>query len=176
MKAVKVTFVMKKCLMGIRTIGKLQVLKKIGISLMSTLVVVGAGYAASSEVIRWQQKLVAELSGYEAGSNLKSRDTLKLRKQTAEYLLLNFQKLNGSPQLHKYQFKNVNGIVDLLLTPYKGQNIYNILPATTESLDYVIIGAHYDSYTGAPGAGDNAVGIAVVLELFKRRHLAFYSN
>lgn len=176
MNSVKVTFVENKCLMSIQIIGKLQVLKKISISLIFSLVVLATGYSASSEAIPEQQKIVAELSGHEANSSLTSRDTPKLRKLAAEYLMQHFRKRNASPSLHKYRYKNANGIIDLLLPPYKGQNVYNILPAKTGSQAYVIIGAHYDSDVDAPGAGDNAAGVAVVLELFKRMQLVKERN
>ena len=41
-------------------------------------------------------------------------------------------------------------------------NVYAVIEATTPSDQYVIIGAHYDSEPGSPGAVDNASGVALV--------------
>ena len=46
------------------------------------------------------------------------------------------------------------------------ENIVVELPG--QSKDLVVIGAHYDSAHGTPGADDNATGVAVALELVKR--------
>jgi len=53
---------------------------------------------------------------------------------------------------------------------YQGMNFRNII-ATQKRTDApeeeIIIGAHYDSALGTPGADDNASGVAVLLELAK---------
>ncbi len=38
----------------------------------------------------------------------------------------------------------------------------------TDSNEWVIVGAHYDTAEGTPGANDNASGVAVLLELMRR--------
>ena len=43
-----------------------------------------------------------------------------------------------------------------------GNNIWGIIPSTTGSSEYVIIGAHYDAVQRSPGANDNATGVAAV--------------
>ena len=47
------------------------------------------------------------------------------------------------------------------------QLVYTIIPSTVASSEYVIIGAHYDSYKDTPGADDNASGCALVYGLGK---------
>ncbi len=47
----------------------------------------------------------------------------------------------------------------------KSHNLSVELPGTTPGLPCVIIGAHYDSYLEAPGANDNASGVATMLVL-----------
>ena len=42
------------------------------------------------------------------------------------------------------------------------------LHGTTRSDEVVVVGAHYDSVAGCPGANDNATGVAAVLELARR--------
>jgi aminopeptidase YwaD len=45
------------------------------------------------------------------------------------------------------------------------QNVVGTKPAKVEDAPIVVIGAHYDSVIGAPGANDNASGTAVTMEL-----------
>src|SRR4030042_403404 len=51
--------------------------------------------------------------------------------------------------------------------PFHGRTYRNII-ATTEGIDkekdWLLLGAHYDSAWGSPGADDNASGVAVLLE------------
>lgn len=49
-----------------------------------------------------------------------------------------------------------------------GRNAANIvaaLPGTSRAQEIVLVGAHYDTVPGSPGANDNASGVAAVLEL-----------
>lgn len=45
------------------------------------------------------------------------------------------------------------------------QNIQILLPGPVHGQGVLVIGAHYDSFRGSPGADDNASGVAAVLEL-----------
>lgn len=47
-------------------------------------------------------------------------------------------------------------------------NIEAVLEGTSASEEIVVLGAHYDTVNGCPGANDNATGIAAVLELARR--------
>jgi hypothetical protein len=44
-------------------------------------------------------------------------------------------------------------------------NVEAVLPGRTPSDGSVVVGAHYDSVAGSPGANDNASGVAVTIEL-----------
>jgi Zn-dependent M28 family amino/carboxypeptidase len=44
-------------------------------------------------------------------------------------------------------------------------NLEAILPGHTAADEIIVIGAHYDSVAGTPGANDNASGVAALLEL-----------
>lgn len=46
-------------------------------------------------------------------------------------------------------------------------NVYAEVPGQSGS-GVVVVGAHYDSFPGSPGADDNASGVAVMLELARR--------
>ena len=55
--------------------------------------------------------------------------------------------------------------------PVEGEQVQNIeaaLAGLTETAPSVIIGAHYDTVIGCPGANDNATGVAAMLELARR--------
>lgn len=45
------------------------------------------------------------------------------------------------------------------------RNLEAAIPGAPSSPEIVVVGAHYDTYPGAPGADDNASGVASVLEL-----------
>lgn len=44
-----------------------------------------------------------------------------------------------------------------------GANVLGRLPSTTGASTWILIGAHFDTVTGSPGADDNATGVAAVL-------------
>jgi Zn-dependent M28 family amino/carboxypeptidase len=46
-----------------------------------------------------------------------------------------------------------------------GINVHATIPPTQPSQQMVIVGAHFDTIDGSPGANDNASGVAVVLAL-----------
>jgi hypothetical protein len=48
------------------------------------------------------------------------------------------------------------------------RNLYVDLPGQNAPEEIVVIGAHYDSVAGSPGANDNASGVAAMLELAAR--------
>ena len=45
------------------------------------------------------------------------------------------------------------------------RNLEATLPGIARSAEIVVIGAHYDSVAGSPGANDNASGVAALLEI-----------
>jgi Zn-dependent M28 family amino/carboxypeptidase len=47
-------------------------------------------------------------------------------------------------------------------------NVAAVREGTSRAAEIVVIGAHYDSVSGCPGANDNATGIAALLELARR--------
>lgn len=74
--------------------------------------------------------------------------------RAADYIISEFKKYGYEPQIQSYDFEN---------RPYK-----NIIAAKKGSIkpgEVVIIGAHYDSVIGSPGANDNGSGVSALLEL-----------
>ena len=54
---------------------------------------------------------------------------------------------------------------------HRGETFYNleaVLPG--QSSDTLVVGAHYDSVEGSPGANDNASGVAALIELARALH------
>ncbi|MCK9374940.1 MAG: M20/M25/M40 family metallo-hydrolase [Syntrophobacterales bacterium] len=51
---------------------------------------------------------------------------------------------------------------------YQGQEVSNIIVGDENPGGYYILGAHYDTVEGTPGADDNASGVAVLLEVARQ--------
>ncbi|MDC0008186.1 M28 family peptidase [bacterium] len=115
-------------------------------------------------VLEAQKMIVAELSGHRIpkdGRLIAHRSTKEERQLTRDYLSNLIISIGLIPELQEYTLPNVNPLLDLLLEPYKGANVYTTLPSTTKSEDYIVIGAHFDTERNFPGAIDNASGIAI---------------
>ena len=82
------------------------------------------------------------------------RSSVAQRSATALYLVEAFEGIGYAPELHEYP---------------GGTNVYAELAATEGDAQVLVIGAHYDTVPGSPGANDNATGVAMVLAL--ARHL-----
>ena len=127
-----------------------------------------ANAQSKSEVEIIQKQLISKMTGNESWSDsetLKERSSATDRKTAAEILTHALTEISLDPERHKYMHPNVNALVDLLFAPYKGTNVYAVIPATVPNDEFVIIGAHYDSEPGSPGADDNATGVAMVYAL-----------
>ena len=115
--------------------------------------------------------LVAQLSGklpIYGNILLSDRWTPQSRKRIRKYLKEIIKQLDIVASEHRYRFANNNFGIDLIINPFKGTNIYGILPATIKTNEYIILGAHYDTgKRNAPGAIDNASGVALVYTTIK---------
>jgi len=118
-----------------------------------------------------QENIVALLSGAK-GSDLspplKARTTQAERRIARLYLKQWMEELELKAEEHAYQLPNLHPALDLLLSPYKGTNLYCILPADNPQAEFVVLGAHYDSKLGCPGAVDNASGVAVAFGVLQQ--------
>lgn len=66
------------------------------------------------------------------------------------------------------KFKEYGYLIDIDEFSYQGKvykNIVATLKGIGSSKEWLLIGAHYDSAMGSPGADDNASGVAVMLEV-----------
>lgn len=78
-------------------------------------------------------------------------------RRAAAYIRDTFAAAGYDPALQTYDVNKVP--VD---------NIDVTLPGTAIASEIVVVGGHYDTVTGCPGANDNATGVAAMLELAHR--------
>lgn len=119
-----------------------------------------------------QQQVVGHLSGklpLADGQIIKARWSESERKLAKDYLIDLLEALYIEPKEQEYVRANNLAVVDLLVGPFTGTNVYGVLPATEDTDEYVVLGAHYDSgKRNAPGAVDNATGIALIISVVKQ--------
>lgn len=119
-------------------------------------------------LIEEQKTVVAALTG----SSKISQDRIIDKRWTSEeksiardYLSGLIKGIHQIPNEHYYETKLPEKFKNSKL--FKGVNLYTIIPSTVPSSEYVIIGAHYDTFKETPGADDNASGCALVFGLGK---------
>lgn len=106
----------------------------------------------------------------EHASEVRLRSTVKYLAETiGERSYRDIEKLNEAARYIEKTFRSYGCAVKKQAFIYKGNTYYNVIaevqglnPAKDEIL---VIGAHYDSAVGTPGADDNASGVAGMLEL-----------
>lgn len=128
-------------------------------------------FNSGSEYIEEQKKIIAVLSGYQPtdeGIYIKSRSKKQERTITRNYLSQLIKSIGLKPELQTYRMPNINPLVDLLFDPFKGANVYTILPSTSPSDVYVVLGAHFDTERYCPGAIDNGSGIVIGFSVLKK--------
>jgi hypothetical protein len=76
------------------------------------------------------------------------RATTTERDAARAYLTSELDRMGWTAQLHSYA---------------GGANVFATIPATTGTAPQIIVGAHFDTVAGSPGANDDASGVAVVL-------------
>jgi Zn-dependent M28 family amino/carboxypeptidase len=80
----------------------------------------------------------------------------------AIYIESEMRRAGYAPERHEYELTGASG------GDYAGTTVRNLIaevPGTEHPEEIVLIGAHYDTVPGSPGADDNASGIAAMLEL-----------
>jgi Zn-dependent M28 family amino/carboxypeptidase len=81
---------------------------------------------------------------------------------------LNPPALHGAAEFVEAEFRGLGFVVESQQYSAHGvpaRNLVAIIPGTNPALPCIVLGAHYDSVIGTPGADDNASGVAAVLEL-----------
>jgi Zn-dependent M28 family amino/carboxypeptidase len=77
--------------------------------------------------------------------------------QAADYIKQTFAASGYTPEVQRYELHGI-----------RVENLEAVLHGSTRSEEALVIGAHYDSVPGCPGANDNGTGVAAVLELARR--------
>ena len=99
-----------------------------------------------------QDELVARLTGaaeISPGLTLPDRASNHNRGLARDYLAGTWTEMGFEVERHEYAVS--------------GTNIYTTVPATTDSEEWIVFGAHFDSVPSSPGANDNATGVAMVV-------------
>lgn len=87
--------------------------------------------------------------------------SLKGRERARDYVLAQLKASGYAPKLLPYESRRMIGVPD----GSRFHNVEAVLPVRSpEPRGAWVIGAHYDSAPGTPGADDNASGVAVLLE------------
>jgi acetylornithine deacetylase/succinyl-diaminopimelate desuccinylase-like protein len=97
------------------------------------------------------KKHVVKLSEEIGERNFIRYDSLE---EAADYIISEFKKYGYEPKIQSYKMENRS---------YR--NIIAIKEGNTKPKEIVIIGAHYDSVIGSPGANDNGSAVSALLEL-----------
>ncbi len=119
------------------------------------------------------EEVVGKLTGHipfmdpsrQTSTRLAGRATKSERRVSADLLVGLLGDASIEAQARTYRRGNFLWLLDLLFSPYIGANVYALIEATTESDEYVVLGAHYDAVSGSPGADDNATGVALVVSV-----------
>ena len=115
--------------------------------------------AFEAEIINAQKDMVAKLTGKESINGKKtitSRSSNAERRLTADYIFDELKGLGVKPLRQSYDVQDKSG------KTFSGTNVYMKIPATNGSKEYIVLGAHYDTAEGSPGAVHNATGIALI--------------
>lgn len=78
------------------------------------------------------------------------RYTIEERSRTRTYIINKLREFGWTPKLEKFP----NGV-----------NVFAERRGTDNTTAAILVGAHYDTVPGSPGADDNASGVAVLLEI-----------
>jgi Peptidase family M28 len=78
-------------------------------------------------------------------------------EEAAKYLERQLRSLGYEPEAQVYQAAG-----------HSVRNITAVLGSPTPDAPVIVVGAHYDSFPGTPGANDNGSGVAVLLELARQ--------
>jgi Zn-dependent M28 family amino/carboxypeptidase len=83
--------------------------------------------------------------------------------KAAEFVATRFTEIGYEPMTQRFSLP-FGGVINEFL------NIAAILPGSGPDAEVLVVGAHYDTFPGTPGADDNASGVAAMLELARRLH------
>jgi hypothetical protein len=94
-----------------------------------------------------------------------------LAGKLGQHNLFNPEQLQRAAEYVEQQWRAQGFVVKRQSYRVSGVDCANLevtIPGQTRSNQIIVVGAHYDSVLGAPGANDNASGVAAMLEISKR--------
>lgn len=100
-----------------------------------------------------------------------SNHVFELAGRIGERNVYNISRLRAAEQYVSAQLVGFGFEVQRQIYEVSGQEVANLvaeLPGVKDPAKIVVVGAHYDSVLGSPGANDNASGVAAMLELARR--------
>ena len=110
-----------------------------------------------------QEEILSKLTGHSPiGEDiiLKDRYSQEARMMSADFLKSMLKRFCDQVQIENYS--------------ETGNNVVGTILATTDTNQWIILGAHYDSVKDCPGANDNASGVALTYAVAK--HIASLPN
>jgi Zn-dependent M28 family amino/carboxypeptidase len=97
---------------------------------------------------------IATLAGTIGERNIWRYDALR---RAADYIGVKFRSSDYTPRVQAFDVHRV-----------RVENIEASVSGSQGAGEAIVVGAHYDTVLGCPGANDNATGVAAVLELARR--------
>ena len=109
------------------------------------------------------------LSAYEKDVSVRLRQHITaLAEEIGERNIWHYRNLEASAEYIAHEMTGLGYPVHAQEYDVEGLRVKNLaseLPGTELPEEIVLVGAHYDSVRGSPGANDNASGVAAVLEI-----------
>lgn len=103
-------------------------------------------------------------------------DTVKyLSNNIGQRSVFDLARLNQAASYIEERLSSIGYLVERQAFEFNGNQYFNIIveiKGKDPNKRPLIIGAHYDTVVGTPGADDNASGVAVLLELARLCHLS----
>ncbi len=112
------------------------------------------------ELRRYVEKLAGEIGE----RNLIQYAALR---EAADYVHHSFEEAAYKVERQTYDVvpRSIFGLDEVPEQPLSCSNLIAEIPGSAKPAEIVVVGAHYDSVEGSPGANDNATGVAAVLAL-----------
>jgi len=138
------------------------IMKKIFIAVL-LVSITSFSFAQKKSLLPEQEEILSKLTGHSPiGEDiiLKDRYSQEARMMSADYLKNMLGRFCNEVQIENYS--------------ETGNNVVGAIHATTETDQWIVLGAHYDSVKDCPGANDNASGVALTYSVAK--HIASLPN
>lgn len=120
-----------------------------------------------SEMKSEQSDFISVFTGHSPykGKKITRRYNNEEREFARSYIKQKLLNLDLEPIEKAYQ--ETIPMLNKQQNPAIGTNLYTIIPATVDTDEYIVLGAHFDTVKEAPGASDNASGCALIYGVAK---------